>query len=77
MPAWQVYSPLDWSQLLLLVMAVCTLVGGSLWAAADEQAAVDKQRKAPEAIDSTCAAGNTSEPLAPAALRQVHSCSAY
>jgi hypothetical protein len=66
-----VYSPLDWSQALLLAMAVGTLVGGSLWAAADEQAVVDKQRKAPDSADGGSSTGDVTEPLAPAALRQV------
>ena len=70
-PLRQVYSPLDWSQALLLAMAVGTLVGGSLWAAADERAAVDKQRKAPDGADDGGSAGDATEPLAPAALRQV------
>jgi hypothetical protein len=66
-----VYSPLDWSQALLLAMAVCTLVGGSLWAAADERAAVDKQRKVPDSPACGGSTGDATEPLAPAALRQV------
>lgn len=65
----QVYSPLDWSQALLLLMAVGTLVGGSLWAAADEAAARACQRKAP--LDASETAADASEPLAPAPPRQV------
>ena len=65
------YSPLDWSQALLLAMAVGTLVGGSLWAATDERDAADKQRKAPDSAVGGGSTGDATEPPAPAALRQV------
>lgn len=46
-------------------------MGGSLWAASDEQAAYNRQRKAPHASGSVSEAADASEPLAAAALRQV------
>lgn len=68
----QVYSPLDWSQGLLFLMAVGTVVAGSLWAATDEAAARGRQRKDGSGpCEAGAEAADGSEPLVAATARQV------
>ncbi len=68
----QVYSPLDWSQGLLFLMAVGTVVAGSLWAATDEAAARGRQRKdGSSSCEAGAEAADGSEPLVAATARQV------